>query len=283
MTATTFSIGRVELCCFTDAEVAFSVPFSTLLPEASTADWQEYQQRYPAVFATPTTWNVHVGSHLIRSGGTTILVDTGIGPEPSQRLGGRPGRLMEELKQAGVGPDDIDVVFVSHSHADHIGWNLNPNGSPRFPKARFVLSQKEWDWLPSRVETQAPGSAEIERNLFPLRDLESLELLDGDSVLTDHVTAILTPGHTPGHMSLLISSDGEKAVLTGDAIVHPAQVTHPEWHLAMDFDKALAVETRQRLLDRIESEGLTLVACHFPSPGWGQVIRLDSRRYWQAT
>jgi glyoxylase-like metal-dependent hydrolase (beta-lactamase superfamily II) len=147
---TSFSVGNVEVACFTDAEIDFPVPLSILFPDASEADWRASRERFPNVFASATSWRVHFGSHLLRTSGQTILVDTGIGPNPSDRLGGRPGKLLEELASAGVSPGDIDIVFISHSHADHIGWNLNADGSSRFPNARFVISQKEWDWLPGR-------------------------------------------------------------------------------------------------------------------------------------
>jgi glyoxylase-like metal-dependent hydrolase (beta-lactamase superfamily II) len=84
-------------------------------------------------------------------------------------------------------------------------------------------------------------------------------------------------------MSLLITSEGERAIIVGDAIAHPAQVEHPDWGSAFDFDDETAVRTRNQLLDRIEAEGLTVTACHFPEPGFGRVVRLQGRRYWQAS
>jgi glyoxylase-like metal-dependent hydrolase (beta-lactamase superfamily II) len=92
------------------------------------------------------------------------------------------------------------------------------------------------------------------------------------------VTALHTPGQTPGSMSLLIASGGERAILVGDAIGHPAQVEHPDWGVVDDFDGPQAEKTRRQLLDRIEAEGLVLSASHFPEPGFGHVVRLQSRR-----
>ena len=119
-------------------------------------------------------------------------------------------------------------------------------------------------------------------SVAPLGKLESLELLDEETSLTPSVTAIETPGHTPGHMSLIVSSQGEQACLTGDAIVHPAQVTCPDWAPRMDADKDVSTATRNRLLARLEAEGMALIGCHFPSPGYGQIVRLKGRRYWRA-
>jgi glyoxylase-like metal-dependent hydrolase (beta-lactamase superfamily II) len=96
------------------------------------------------------------------------------------------------------------------------------------------------------------------------------------------VTAIHTPGHTPGSMSMLVASKGERAILVGDAIGHPAQVEHPDRYVVHDMDHPRAEQTRHQLLDRIEAEGLILSANHFPEPGFGRVVRLEGRRFWQA-
>jgi glyoxylase-like metal-dependent hydrolase (beta-lactamase superfamily II) len=197
-------------------------------------------------------------------------------------LGGVPGRLLAELRACETTPDQIDIVFLTHSHPDHVGWNFAEDGSPLFPKARYVLSEKEWDFVEQRIASNAPLAGAMQRYLAPLGKLPNLELLQGETSLTDSVTAIETPGHTPGHMSLIIASLGEKACITGDAIVHPALVTNPHWSVRMDFESVLAVQTRNSLVDRLEAEGIKLVGCHFPNPGYGQVIRIEGRRYWQA-
>jgi glyoxylase-like metal-dependent hydrolase (beta-lactamase superfamily II) len=98
--------------------------------------------------------------------------------------------------------------------------------------------------------------------------------------LTSELMAFPTPGHTPGHMSVLVSSQGEKAIITGDVLANPAQVTNPDWVFGFDMDPGSAVETRTALLDRIEAEGLKIVTCHFPAPGAGTIIRVEGRRYF---
>ena len=99
--------------------------------------------------------------------------------------------------------------------------------------------------------------------------------------MTRDVTAISTPGHTPGHMSLLVSSAGHQALITGDVLVHPAQVTEPEWLFLFDMNGQTAIRTRQTILHRLESEGMAAVVCHFPEPGFGKIVRLEGRRYWR--
>ena len=108
-----------------------------------------------------------------------------------------------------------------------------------------------------------------------------LDLLTGETALTGEVVALPAPGHTPGHMVLLVSSGGQKAIIMGDAIAHPAHVSEPDWVFGFDSDGQTASATRRQLLDRAEAEQMTLVQCHLPSPGYGRIVRLESRRYWQ--
>ena len=195
------------------------------------------------------------------------------------------GRLMDELGKAGVRPEDIDTVVLTHLHPDHVGWNLQGEGSERrltFPRARYLAHQADWETF-NKPEVQAAIPwAYVDDTIKPLQELGALDMLTADRTITDEITAIHTPGHTPGSISLLISSGGERAILTGDSFAHPAQVTEPDMGFAFDFDGDLAAQARQSLLQRIESEGMTLAACHFPEPGFGRIIRLEGRRYSQA-
>ena len=90
-----------------------------------------------------------------------------------------------------------------------------------------------------------------------------------------------TPGHTPGHLAVLVASGGEKALITGDLLVHPAQVSEPHWAFGFDTDAEQAAATRRQMLDRLEAEGITLIGCHFPSPGYGRIVRVAGKRYFQ--
>jgi glyoxylase-like metal-dependent hydrolase (beta-lactamase superfamily II) len=277
------TIGEVEILSLTDGEVSFPFKLDACFPSVTAAQWEPFRQRYPEVFEAPDTWHIHWGCHLLRSRGRTILVDTGIGPRPAQFLGGVPGTLITELKQAGVDPADVDIVFITHSHLDHIGWNLTDDRKPRFPRARYVIHQADWDAAPQLEDAVMKAGAEpyLAQTLTPLRELGALDLLSGEKALTEEVTAVPTPGHTPGHMSIVVSSRGAKALITGDTIIHPAQVTESGWWFGFDSDPQQGVATRERLLERLEAEGMTMVACHFPSPGYGRIVRLQGRRYWQ--
>jgi glyoxylase-like metal-dependent hydrolase (beta-lactamase superfamily II) len=194
------------------------------------------------------------------------------------------GRLPAELRAVGVEPEWVDTVLLTHLHPDHVGWNLRTdNGAPRltFPNARYLVSRADWDAF-HRPEVQAhmpfPYVAET---ITPLEALGALELVDGECHVSDEVTAIPTPGHTPGHMSVVIESEGERAILLVDVVLHPAQVAEPEWNAMFDMDGETARTTRHALLDQVEAAGTIVAASHFPAPGFGRVTRVDGRRSWQ--
>ena len=149
-----------------------------------------------------------------------------------------------------------------------------------FPGARYVVHQADWDAF-GNPEVQKHFPQYWEETLGPLEKLGVLDLISDEQILTIELTAIPTPGHTPGHMSVAIDSAGERALIMGDAAIHPAQLTEVDWVNIFEMDQYMAVQTRSRLGDRVESENAILIACHFPAPGFGRLVRIEGRRYWQ--
>ena len=284
------TVGNVEILAIDDGGVDFPLPLTDLFPSVPPEAWAQYQERYPEVFAGPTTWRNHWGSYLLRSEGRNILIDTGVGsgstnPGMINNLnGGVDGKLLTELQSIGVGLEDVDTVFFTHLHPDHLGYNLSEAGSsPKamFPAARYVVNQADWDtFAKPEVQELFPFSF-WEETIGPLERLGVLDLLSGEQALTSEIVAIPTPGHTPGHMSLRISSAGEQAIILGDVAVHPAQITEDDWYFAFEMDQPQAIRTRREFLDQLAQEGTTVAACHFPAPGFGKIVRIEGRRYWQ--
>ena len=286
------SIGKVEVVSLTDVEVNYPIPLSQIFPDVPASDWEPYRERYPHMFGGPDHYRGNYRSYLVRSQGRTILVDTGAGPGPTEPEimawlgGGVRGRLMTKLQEEGVRPEDIDVVFLTHLHPVHVGWNLTkePDGAvrPTFPNARYIIHESDWESFGS-VETQAEMPVKHwDDTLGPLKTLGVLDLISGDQELTNEITAFHTPGHTPGHMSLAVASEGERGFITGDVAIHPALLTENCWCHMFQMDHEIAARTRKELFDRAEAENASLAVCHFPSPGFGRVVRIEGRRYWQA-
>ena len=276
------TVGNVEITSLSDGILEFDL--CNFFPNHKSDDeWQGYRQHL--VDGHKVRFNL--ASYLIRSDGRTILVDTGMGARPEGEPDIPWGELMNDFQAHGVRADEIDMVVMTHLHRDHVGWNLAPPAqeggryAPTFPKARYWFSTKDWeachdpDVMPSRFPN-APTT------VWPLQDLGLIEFMDGEHVLTSELTAFPTPGHTPGHMSIMVNSQGERAIILGDAIHNQAQVNEPDWESRADMDPEQTRITRRKLMDQLETENILGIIGHFPYPGFGKVVRADGRRYWQA-
>ena len=286
MTLSKLSVGSVEILALHDAETA--LPMSQLFPDVPAEAWIPYQQRYPEAFDGTENLRVHFECYLVRSQGRIILVDTGLGTSASNPGtvaafdGTVGGRLLAELQSVGLRAEDVDTVFLTHLHPDHVGSNLSqwgPDAAATFPRARYLAHQADWDLFQTPRDEELCGCKYWEETIGPLERLGVLDLLSGESPLTSEVTAISTPGHTPGSMSLVIASAGQRALILGDVFHNPAQVTETDWMLTFDIDPAMAVQTRRSMMDRSELENAPMAISH--SKGFGRVVRLEGRRYWQ--
>ncbi len=277
------TVGNVEIVAVTDMNLVFPLTTEEVWPEVPMEAWASYQQQYPDTFEGDRM-RLEIGCYVVRSQGKTILVDTGYGPGPFDYLGGLRGHLMEDLAAQQVDPGEVDTVFHTHLHIDHVGWNTfqrDGKAVPTFPKARYLAHQADLEYF-RKPEVQAVQSAPfMESCVESLVELGIFDTVVADTNLTDEVRAVHTPGHTPGHMSLWVTSQGERAFIEGDVLIHPAQVTEQEWNSRFDADWPVSNRTRSRLLDQLETEGTTVIACHFPLPGFGRVVRAEGRRYWQ--
>ena len=278
--AARLQIGNVEVVALPDGSADLGNHAAQLAEGEPPVDWARIADRNPDVAHGPDRrWRIHNNCYLIRSGGRTIVVDLGVGPGPYPRYRDMHGRLPEALRDAAATFDEVDTVFFTHCHPDHVAWSMiEEQHRARFPNARYLLHEADWREFTGRD----PVPRYVDRFVRPLRDLEVLDLLEGETALTPEVTAIETPGHTPGHMAVVISSDGERAVITGDVFNHPIFVSEPWREFGADLDHARGIATREALLDRIEAEGMVLVAEHFPEPGFGHVIRAEGRRWFRA-
>ena len=212
------------------------------------------------------------------------MIDTGLGKLDHGILQLEKETLISDMSKSGFSVQDIDVVFMTHLHLDHVGTNMTvtkEGWKPTFPNANYFVSNKDWKLFSKLINTES--FKYIKEQVSPLIDLGLLTKFNEEISLTNEVTTLPTPGHTPGHTSLLISSKGEKAVITGDAIHIPIQSSNTHWSPSPDRDKRLSSKSREKLINYIEKEHALIAAGHFKFPGFGKIIKVNSKRTYIPT
>jgi glyoxylase-like metal-dependent hydrolase (beta-lactamase superfamily II) len=267
-------VGSIEVVPIVDA-VGRLGELAELYPEVAAEDWEPYRARYPDLFAG-SEWLLPCTSYLVRSGETTVLVDTGVGPSGLWGWNAEwEGGLPERLEELGVGRDEIDVVFLTHLHIDHVGWNAGEDGIAFFPKARYVVHRDALAFATSQDERP-----HVQRCIVSLAD--RFETVEDGAEIAPEVTAVALPGHYPGHLGLRVACGGEELLLMADAAVHPALLDHPEWRYISDGDHEQCVKTRRGLVDDLTDSDV-LVACgHYPQGGIGRIVRRNGAVVWEA-
>jgi glyoxylase-like metal-dependent hydrolase (beta-lactamase superfamily II) len=282
--STAVTIGDAEIISVSDADRI--TPLSRLFPDVPAEAWTGWRDKHPAALPPGSRlgdeWVNNFGMFIVRTPRRSVVVDLGVGPGPVARLGGVTGSLEAALDRHGLAAGDVDTVVITHLHVDHVGWAFEDGGSerPRFANAVHLLHRLDWEWF---CDPGSEGYAEDMHAIAePLARQRALTLIDGEShPVGDGMTLVHTPGHTPGHLSLLVESGEDLAILGGDVMHHPAQVTHPDWCLRIDVDKQTGREQRERLLDEAATRG-ALVACgHLPPPSMGRIDRVDGQPSWR--
>ena len=200
-TTNVIRVGSVEIVSLSDGTLEFDLcNFFPTIPE-------DHWRQYASHLTDEHKVRFNLGSYLIRSGGRTILVDTGLGPRPADAPDVPWGRLLHDFQANGVRPEEVDMVVMTHLHRDHVGWNLLAQDGkyvPTFPNARYWMSAKDWE-VCHEPEVQPQRFPNAPTCVWPLAELGLVELMQGEHSLTRELTAVPTPGHTPGHVSILIS------------------------------------------------------------------------------
>lgn len=232
--------------------------------------------RTPAEVAAVLTANGLLGDSfslsvqplLVRDGARVVLLDAGAG----NSFGPGAGKLPASLAAAGVQPDQVTDVLISHSHGDHVVGLVNAAGALTFPNATIRMAAAEWAFLQANTEMAALVAAITPK-------VQTFQ--PGAVALTPSISSVAINGHTPGHMGYEIRSGSDSLLYIGDTMHHSViSVQRPEWQIAFDTDGPTATASRQALLDRAASQNLRVYAVHFPFPGLGRIQRKDDGFVW---
>lgn len=264
-----FKFGEFEITTINDGAFYLGGPFPIFGADQFPEDVEELAV---ANHLSPKRMEIGFSPVIINTGKEVVLFDTGNGDRRSAGV----GHLLRAMKIAGYTPDQVDVVVLSHFHADHIG-GIMVGGKQAFPNARYVTGETESNfWL---HPDQAGGSTDRTHKLAmshvkPVAEKTTF-IKDGASVAAG-ITSIFAPGHTPGHMAFHIESAGRRIFLGADFCNHYVMsLQNPEWHVAFDMDKEQAGKTRRKLLDMLATEKIPFTSYHMPFPAVGYVEKKD--------
>jgi glyoxylase-like metal-dependent hydrolase (beta-lactamase superfamily II) len=269
-----FKLGTIELTVVSDGTLAF--PAETL--------WGDRAEDVRGLLAStfqPSSPVLQVNTILVDTGDKLMLIDAGCGVDKFQNTN---GRLLGHLASAGYAPGDIDMILFTHLHFDHL-WGISDgkNASLLFPSAEFVASEAEVAFwgdpeLPSKVSAkQQPVITQTNLKLAYPR----LRQIKAGAEVVPGVTTFDTAGHTPGHISVHISSGRDEMLLAGDVVVNSeVSFRHPEWAFGFDLDVPLATKARLAFLDRAAADKTLVGGYHLPFPGFGHVVREGSGYRW---
>lgn len=262
-----WTVGKVKITKVIETETIGSIRF--ILPLATNEEIQKLPWLIPAFATEEGRLKMSIHSLLVETPSRRIIVDTGLGNGKQGRnvptWNNRKDPFLDRLTAAGFPPDSIDMVLCTHLHVDHVGWNtklLDGKLVPTFVNARYVFGKTEHDYW--RDHSAAPDRrAVFGDSVQPITDAGKADLVASDERLADEITLIPTPGHSPGHMSVHIRSDGQEALLMGDVAHHPCQMAHLDWSSTADSDARQSAATRRELFSRFADTRTLVIGGHF--------------------
>ncbi len=277
-----WQIGNVKVTRVIEMEATGGSKF--ILPQATRDEVKEIDWLAPHFADAEGNLIMSVHALIIETPTRKMVVDTCIGNDkerPFPNWSNLQLPFLEDLKSAGYDRHDIDTVMCTHLHVDHVGWNtmlVDGQWIPTFPNARYLMGKTEYEYWDS-VPADDLNVGVMDDSVRPVFDAGLVDLVDVNYRVCDEVFLEPTLGHTPGHVSVHIESEGQHALITGDCIHHPCQIHHLDWASSADFDQQASTSTRKALMDKYADEDILIIGTHFATPTAGH-LKSRGDGYW---
>jgi glyoxylase-like metal-dependent hydrolase (beta-lactamase superfamily II) len=262
-------------------ESLITLPLEVMYPGSHPSALEGHEHWLRPYLADDGTLGLSTHGLVLESQGKVILVDTCVGTREVAEypdLSNQPSTFLADLEAAGFQRDEVDYVVCTHLHIDHVGCNTIQDESgtwvPTFPNARYLFSKVDYEHWDSGAEGAAWTFGGAVR---PVYEAGAADLVDMDRVITSEVHLVPSPGHSPGHVCVAISSNGQEGVISGDVTHHPVQYIEPDWRMFLDGDPELAARTRKDFISRYANSGTRIFGSHFPGDSTGFLEIVDDK------
>jgi glyoxylase-like metal-dependent hydrolase (beta-lactamase superfamily II) len=271
-----WTIGAVTVTKIVELEVTGGSRF--LLPQATPEEVLPITWLQPHFADANGRLRMSIHSLIVQTPDRCIVVDTCLGNNKQGRRiphwNDRDRPFLADLAAAGFPAESIDTVLCTHLHVDHVGWNtrlVDGKWVPTFPRARYLIGRSEYEhW--STVKDRPDMAHILADSVTPIIEAGLASMVELNERICDEISLIPTLGHTPGHVSVMIQSQGEQALITGDFMHHPCQIAHPEWSTLADSDPDQGIETRRRMFNRLAGTPVLIIGTHFAGVSAGRLV-----------
>ena len=276
-----WQIGKIKVTRI--QEVLFP-EFSDVIPAVTKELVKEIKWLFPHFVTADGHLSLSIHSLIVETPIHKLVVDTCIGDGrdrmPMEGMHMLSTNYMRDMQSEGYQPEDIDFVLCTHLHVDHVGWNtrlVDGKWVPTFPNAKYIMDKKDLDFWGSIDADTDIDFMQVQRQVFedslmPVIKAGLAQPVDAPSIICDGVRLISTPGHTPGHVSVVLESEGQTGLITGDFIHHPIQFHDPALVSPFDVDNEMAIETRRRIFGEYADTPTLIIGTHFAGPTAGTLV-----------
>jgi glyoxylase-like metal-dependent hydrolase (beta-lactamase superfamily II) len=281
-TMRTWKIGEVEVTRIVELN-NWEDDITMLLPDATPETVLAYPWLQPHFATAAGKMIINFQCFVVRTPEFSIMLDTCIGADRQREFDiftNMQTSFLEDLAHAGFAPETMDFVLCTHLHFDHVGWNtrrVDGEWVPTFPKARYLFGRKEYEhWTMLKATNGYHDLNHMYDAVEPVVDAGLVDLIEPEHAICPELKLRPTPGHTPGHVSIGIESNGQRAIVTGDMMHNPIQFERPTDFGRFDMDQSQAAATRQTFVDDLANTDILVIGSHFSEPTAGYVVRDDA-------